>query len=211
VSANTSHLAHHFESLEQQHHANVLGMWLFLATEVLVFGGLFGAYTVYRLVYPEAWSAGSRALNPWFGGGNTLVLLTSSFTMALGVWCAQTGRSKELTGCLLLTALLGVAFLVSKGFEYHEDYEKRLVPGLNFDAAEWASPRVQLFFLMYYLMTGLHAIHMIVGLGILLALAHYAWRGHYGPEHYAPVEVGGLYWHFVDVIWIFLLPLLYLV
>src|SRR5581483_7802074 len=246
LSASTAHLAHHFESLEQQHNANVLGMWLFLTTEVMVFGGLFGAYAVYRNVYPLEWAAGSHELSPWFGGGNTLVLLTSSFTMALAVHAAQVGRRGQLVGFLLLTALLGTAFLVIKGFEYHQDYEEKLVPGENFKTG-WGVPRerrahrpdlgpeppgaqsqapgepiaastgpetagqefgrrVQLFFLMYYLMTGLHALHMIIGLGILLTLAVLAWRGNYGPDYYSPVEVGGLYWHFVDVIWIFLLP-----
>ncbi len=249
MSAKASPLAHHFENLEQQHQAGILGMWLFLATEVMVFGGLFAAYTVYRYAYPTAWAAGSHELNAWIGGGNTLVLLTSSFTMALGVYFAQTGKRQELVACLLLTALLGIAFLVIKGFEYHQDYVEGLVPGINFNPADWPRPRraevqgeltphpaqaqgpgepiaassgppgdfqdlgrqVQLFYLMYYIMTGLHAVHMLVGLGILFTLALLAWRGHYGPEYYSPVEVGGLYWHFVDVIWIFLLPLLYLV
>jgi cytochrome c oxidase subunit 3 len=252
VSAKTSPLAHHFENLEQQHHANVLGMWLFLATEVLVFGGLFAAYTVYRVIYPAAWSAGSRELNIWIGGGNTLVLLTSSFTMAMGVYYAQTGNRHRLVGCLLATMALGVAFLVAKGFEYYQDYEEKLIPGLNFTSRTWGEPRerraelpnqgpgplgaagevrgapqagsagppgdqqeldrrVQLFFLMYYIMTGLHAVHLIVGLCILAVLGHYAWREHYTPEYYTPIEVGGLYWHLIDVIWIFLLPMLYLV
>src|SRR5438067_199547 len=122
LPANPTLLAHHFEDLEQQHGAASLGMWIFLGTELMVFGGLFTAYTVYRCVYPAAFAAGSHELNVWFGGVNTLVLLTSSFTMALAVWAAQVGRRRMLAWCLVLTALLGTAFMVINGFEYHEDY-----------------------------------------------------------------------------------------
>ena len=228
-------LAHHFESLEQQHEAASLGMWVFLGTEVMVFGGLFTSYTVYRWLYPEAFAAASRHLVVWIGGFNTLVLLTSSLTMALGVYAAQTARRQMLVRCLLLTALLGLAFLVVKGFEYHIDYEEDLIPVFAFDESKFPPPehvsgertagtpqlaeeeralfprRVQMFFVFYYVMTLLHALHLIIGIGILLWLAHLAWRGRFTPDYYSPVEVGGLYWHFVDVVWIFLLPLLYLV
>jgi cytochrome c oxidase subunit 3 len=221
---NEAHLAHHFESLEQQHESATLGMWLFLGTELMVFGGLFTGYTVYRWMYPNAFAAGSGHLNVWFGGVNTLVLLTSSLTMALAVHAAQTGRRDRLLWCLALTAALGTAFLVIKGFEYHADYVDKLVPKLAFDDAEWVAPegaraleaeffpqRVQLFLMFYYIMTGLHAVHLIIGIGILLVLCAVARRGRFTPDYYSPVEVGGLYWHFVDVIWIFLLPLLYLI
>jgi cytochrome c oxidase subunit 3 len=235
ASAEHDVLAHHFENLEQQHDAASLGMWAFLATEVMVFGGLFTGYTVYRWLYPEAFATASRHLNVWFGGVNTLVLLTSSLTMVLGVHAAQTGRRQALVRCLLLTALLGTAFLVIKGFEYYGDYVDNLIPGLAFDESEWQPParvsgegkagtpqvraeegalfpqRVKLFFVFYYVMTGLHALHLIIGIGIMLVLTLLAWRGRFTGEYYFPVDVGGLYWHFVDVIWIFLLPLLYLV
>jgi cytochrome c oxidase subunit 3 len=227
LSANKSTLAHHFEDLEQQRGAASLGMWIFLATELMVFGGLFTAYAVYRAVYPDAFAAGSRQLNVWYAGVNTLVLLTSSLTMALAVWAAQVGRRQMLAGCLALTALLGSAFLVIKGFEYYGDYHENLVPGLAFDPSEWQPPaalqhadpqeaamfpqRVQLFFLCYYLMTGLHAVHLVIGITILVIQAVLAGRGWFPPEYYAPVEISGLYWHFVDVVWIFLLPLLYLI
>jgi cytochrome c oxidase subunit 3 len=230
-------LAHHFEDLEQQHETAALGMWVFLATELMVFGGLFTGYIVYRALYPAAFEAGSRHLNIWFGGVNTVVLLTSSLTMALGVWAAQTARTKMLVQCLALTALLGAAFLVIKGFEYYTDYRDNLVPGFAFKEEEWHAPeasavpggsntlagqvmaqerelfpqRVKLFFVFYYVMTGLHALHLIIGIGIMLVLLHLARRERFTPEYYSPVEVGGLYWHFVDVVWIFLLPLLYLI
>lgn len=214
-------LAHHFADLEQQHEAASLGMWIFLGTELMFFGGLFTAYTVYRCLYPEAFAAASRALDLWYGGVNTVVLLTSSLTMALAVHAAQTNRRRQLVGLLLATVLLGVAFLVIKGFEYYHDYEQELVPGLAFRSA-WQPPsaadsaalfrqHVQLFYVLYYLMTGLHALHLIIGVGILLVLAFLARRGWFYSEYYAPVEVGGLYWHFVDIVWIFLLPLLYLI
>ncbi len=227
MSANSNLLAHHFEDLEQQRGAASLGMWIFLATELMVFGGLFTAYTVYRAVYPEAFAAGSRHLNVWFAGVNTLVLLTSSLTMALAVWAAQVGRRQMLVGCLALTAVLGLAFLVIKGFEYHGDYHENLIPGFAFDPSAWQAPatlrhadpqeaamfpqRVQLFFLCYYFMTGLHAVHLVIGITILVIQAVLAGRGWFPPAYYAPVEISGLYWHFVDVVWIFLLPLLYLI
>ncbi len=246
-------LAHHFENLEQQQEADNLGMWLFLSTELMVFGGLFTGYTVYRSTYPDAFAAASGALNVYFAGGNTLVLLTSSLTMALGVYYAQVNRRQALVNCLLLTAALGAAFLVIKAFEYHHDYEEGLIPGRAFKAKdEWLPPKLRhqpspeelrhdsdvanpteaprprqqvspeaskgdigkqmsLFLMFYYVMTGLHAVHLIIGIGIMLVLALQAWRGRYSSEYYSPVEVGGLYWHFVDVVWIFLLPLLYLI
>jgi cytochrome c oxidase subunit 3 len=229
-------LAHHFEDLGQQHEAASLGMWVFLGTELMVFGGLFTGYTVYRSLYPDAFAAASRHLNVWFGAVNTVVLLTSSLTMALGVHAAQTGRRQALVGCLLLTAALGTAFLVIKGFEYYGDYQDNLIPRLAFKEEEWQAPehaprgfwpgtwptsaeqeralfprRVQMFYVFYYVMTLLHALHLIIGIGIILVLAALAWRGRFTPDYYSPVDVGGLYWHFVDVIWIFLLPLLYLV
>ncbi len=236
MSANPTLLAHHFEDLEQQHGAASFGMWIFLGTELMVFGGLFTAYAVYRHAYPHAFAAASGQLNVWYGGVNTLVLLTSSFTMALGVYAAQIGRREMLVWCLALTAALGTLFLVIKGFEYYGDYEENLVPGLAFVPAEWTpdSPdvhrrpprellehdpyearmfpqRVQLFLMCYYIMTGLHAVHLLIGITILVIQAVLAHRGSFPPAYYAPVEISGLYWHFVDVVWIFLLPLLYLI
>jgi cytochrome c oxidase subunit 3 len=229
LPADATLLAHHFEDLEQQHGAASLGMWIFLGTELMVFGGLFTGYAVYRCVYPAAFAAGSHELNVWYGGVNTVVLLTSSFTMALAVWAAQVGGRRMLVGCLAATALLGTTFMVIKGFEYYGDYQEKLVPRLNFEPNEWAdrvppelresdpyearmfSRRVELFLMCYYIMTGLHALHLIIGIAILTIQAVLAARGHFPPAYYAPVEVSGLYWHFVDVVWIFLLPLLYLI
>jgi cytochrome c oxidase subunit 3 len=219
-------LAHHFHDLGQQHEAQTLGMWLFLSTELMVFGALFTGYTVYRTIYPHEFEAGSQKLNVMFAAINTVVLLTSSLTMALAVHAAAARHRKQLVRLLLATALLGGAFLVIKGFEYAEDYEKNLVPNLGFkdDDPQWQGHKdhdghpvtldtrhVKLFLMFYYIMTGLHAVHLIIGIGILAVLAWLSHRGRYTEGYYAPVEVGGLYWHFVDVVWIFLLPLLYLI
>jgi cytochrome c oxidase subunit 3 len=214
--ADDSVLAHHFEDLGQQHEAATLGMWVFLATELMVFGGLFAGYTVFRVYYPNEFEAGSRALNVYFGGVNTVVLLTSSLTMVLAVHAMQVGRRPRAVNWLIATALLGTAFLVIKGFEYYHDYLDNLVPILAFEDEEWLAKglhpgRVKLFLMLYYIMTGLHASHLIVGISIIGILAWLAHKGRFTPSYYSPVEVGGLYWHFVDVVWIFLLPLLYLV
>jgi cytochrome c oxidase subunit III len=212
MSTQAKSLAPHFADFEQQHEAATLGMWIFLATEVMFFGGLFTGYAVYRLRYPHAFAVASAQLNLVYASVNTVVLLTSSLTMALAVYFAKIGRRRWLAAFLSITALLGTAFLVIKSFEYHSDYMDNLVPGLAFVADDWQEPGgVRLFLLLYYFMTGVHALHLIVGIVLMLVLAVLAWRGHFKPWHVAPVEVGGLYWHFVDVIWIFLLPLLYMV
>jgi cytochrome c oxidase subunit III len=218
LASDNTPLAHHFADLDQQHEATTLGMWIFLATELMVFGALFTGYAVYRSAYPAEFAAGSGALNLWFGGINTVVLLTSSLTMALAVHETRLGRPKLAATCLFLTALFGTAFLVIKGFEYHGDYRDNLVPGLAFHDVDWLQrePRlnpakVKLFLLFYYIMTGLHAVHLIIGIGLIAVMGVLAWHGRFTAEYYGPVEVGGLYWHFVDVVWIFLLPLLYLI
>ena len=204
-------LGHHFDSLEQQHEATTLGMWVFLITEVLLFGGLFTAYVVYRIMYPEAFAAGSEHLHLVYGGINTGVLLTSSLMVALALHAAQTGERRLLVAFLLITIGLGVAFLGIKGYEYWLAWQEGLFPGAGFHF-EAANPgHAQIFFFLYFTMTGLHAAHMIIGLGIIATLAYFAWRRSYSPEYYTPVELGGLYWHFVDIVWIFLYPLLYLV
>jgi cytochrome c oxidase subunit III len=218
LAEKSSHLAHHFATPRQQHEAAALGMWLFLATELMLFGGLFLAYTVYRIRNPVAFDAASSQLNLVFGAVNTVVLLTSSLTMALAVYWAQTGQQRRMVLALLGTALLGTAFLVIKGFEYHGDYQEKLMPGLAFDAQDWIErglgaeqvKGVKMFLLIYYIMTGLHAVHLVIGITVIGILAALAWRERFSPTYYYPVEVGGLYWHFVDVIWVFLLPLLYL-
>ena len=206
---------HHFESLEAQRTTTTLGMWIFLATEVMIFGALFTAYAVYRHSYAASFEDASRHLNLLIGAVNTVVLLTSSLTMALAVRAAAMDRRVVLVRCLALTVLLGAVFLGLKVIEYYGDYKEKLVPSLAFDADEWRRPpiqprEVQLFLVFYYVLTGLHALHMIFGMTVLIVLIILARRGMFAGGNYAQVEIWGLYWHFVDVVWIFLLPLLYL-
>jgi cytochrome c oxidase subunit 3 len=216
VAANSPYLAHHFDNLAQQHEADKLGMWAFLATEVLIFGAMFTAYAAYRSIYTPAFEDASGRLNVLIGGINTVVLLASSLTMALAVYAVHIGRQRELVRYLVLTALLGSLFMVFKAIEYYGDYRDNLVPGLAFDPTEWTqypgeARQVQLFLAFYYILTGLHAIHLVIGIGLVGWLAVMAHQGAFPPDNYAKVEVIGLYWHFVDVVWIFLLPLLYLI
>jgi len=220
LSTNHAVLAHHFEDLEQQRETAEFGMWLFLATEILIFGAIFTCYAVYRLRYPHDFEAASAKLNILIGSLNTIVLLSSSLTMVLSVHATRVGRQQMLLTCLLLTIALGGTFLVFKVVEYCIDYKENLVPVLAFDPGEWTKiegaegpvqpQRVKLMLVFYYIMTGLHAVHMIVGMGLLIWLATEARKGLLTPVRYMPVEVIGLYWHFVDIVWIFLLPLLYL-
>jgi cytochrome c oxidase subunit 3 len=217
MSTNHSLVAHHFEDIEQQRDVETFGMWMFLATEVLIFGAVITAYTVYRLRYPVDFEAASSKLNVLIGSINTIVLLSSSLTMVLAVHATRMGRQKMILTCLLLTIFLGLAFFGFKAVEYYEDYKESLVPGLRFEPGEWAehtppvnAAHVQLMLVFYYIMTGLHAAHMIVGIGLLSWLVYRARRGMLTPTRYMSVEVVGLYWHFVDIVWIFLLPLLYL-
>jgi cytochrome c oxidase subunit 3 len=261
-------LKHHFDNLHQQHAAERLGMWMFLATEVLFFGGIFGAYTVYRLFYPTEFEQGSSHLNRTIATINTLFLITSSLTMTLAIRSARFGDRGGLARNLWLTFALGAAFMVGKGIEYTQDFEEQYVPGVLFQreyaraAARLAEAeaeatatlthaqaeealnkvipgqpplqrwsremalnnlgknagdpgyinpdRVQLFLLFYYIMTGIHGIHILVGLGCILWLVLENYRGMIPPANYSTVEVVSLYWHLVDAIWLFLMPLLYL-
>jgi cytochrome c oxidase subunit III len=198
-----------YGDLRQRDLANHLGMWTFIATEVLFFGGLFLAYFIYRLTYPAAFAAGSHTLNFWRGTINTAVLLTSSLTMALGDAFIKRGNRAALRNCLIATAGLGLLFLAIKASEYQEMYAKHLVPGLPFDPD--ASPPMQLFVFLYFAMTGLHAVHMVIGLGLMGWLLRLNAAGGLTARQHAPVEMIGLYWHFVDCVWVFLYPLLYLV
>jgi cytochrome c oxidase subunit 3 len=224
-NAHASALQHHFETLEQQKESSALGMWVFIAQEVLFFGGLFTTYTVYRVKYPEVFAAASHHLNVTLGAANTAVLICSSLTMALAVHAAALGRRKQIVSWLLLTVLLGGVFLGVKYVEYHDKlapcfgdgpHAGCLAPGDRFDAEavhlEGDEGReAQIYYSLYFAMTGLHALHMIIGFPILLGLAVFAWKGRYGPEWSTPVELTGLYWHFVDIVWIFLFPFLYLI
>ena len=205
-------LAHHFDDMEQQREASSLGMWLFLVTEVMFFGGMFTTYMVYRTFYPEAFAGASHHLNLVLGGTNTLVLICSSLTMALAVVGAQTGNRKMQVCFLVLTILLGLTFLGIKGVEYYHKFEEHLVPGPNFRYPEGHHGlQMQLFFSIYFAMTGMHALHMVIGIGVLTVLLFLASRGRFTPEYHSPMELTGLYWHFVDIVWIFLFPLLYLI
>jgi cytochrome c oxidase subunit 3 len=203
--------AHQFDDAVQQYEASTLGMWIFLATEVMFFGGLFAGYVVYRAAYPESWAEGSRHLDITLGAVNTVVLIGSSLTMALAVRAAQVGHRAAQVVFLVLTLVLGSVFLGIKGVEYFHKFEEHLVPGATF---QWhgANPRgVQLFYSFYFAMTGMHALHMVVGVGILITMIVMAWRNRFTPAYYTPMEVSGLYWHFVDIVWIYLFPLLYLI
>ena len=202
-------LQHHFFNMGQQLEASVLGMWVFLVTEVMFFGGLFMAYILYRSLYPDAWLAGSHELNEMLGGINTVDLIFSSLTMALAVRAAQVGSWMGQVVNLILTIIFGTTFLVVKYFEYAAKFEHHLVPGPHFDPAR--DPAQQLYFSLYFMMTGIHALHMVVGIVLMLIILRMAWKGRFSAEYYGPVEVSGLYWHFVDIVWIFLFPLLYLI
>jgi cytochrome c oxidase subunit 3 len=224
---------HHFESVEQQFDATNFAMWLFLLTEVMFFGGLFTSYLIMRNWYYPAFVEASHQLNIGWGTANTAVLILSSFTMAMGVWSAETRRKGALVLCLSLTFVLGLVFLGIKTIEYHEKWEKHHVPGLNWSDASFLNPasdpevhkdypgdqplqpdmaqKTEMYFFLYFAMTGMHALHMIIGISILGFMIVRARAGAYTTGHVTYVENFGLYWHFVDIVWIFLFPLLYLI
>ena len=211
-SAAADHaFAHQFENVEQQGEAATLGMWVFLVTEVLFFGGLFLTYLVYRNMYPAAFTAASHEMVVWAGTLNTAVLITSSLTMALAVRAAQTGDRRSLIWLLAATMVLGVVFLGVKAFEYRTEFVEHHVPGAGFQFEEPYARQAQIFFSLYFIMTGLHAIHMIIGLGIMAVMLWLSMRRPMNRVHAIRIEVSGLYWHFVDIVWIFLFPLLYLI
>ena len=203
--------AHQFDDVEQQRDATTMGMWVFLVTEVMFFGGLFASYVVYRVLYPSAFAVASQALDITLGTLNTGVLLLSSFTMAVAVFGSQTGRRQTLIGGLGLTIFLGIVFLAIKFYEYYQKYVEHHIPGPSFAFPAPYTEQAKMYFSLYFAMTGLHAAHMIVGCGLLTVLLVLAWRGKFTPEYHSPVELSGLYWHFVDIVWIFLYPLLYLI
>jgi len=213
-------LLHHFATEEQQRDSANFGMWIFLATEVMFFGGLFCAYLIYRGWYYNDFATASRSIDAALGGTNTAVLICSSLTVVLAIWAAQTSRRGLMLAMLVLTMLFGATFLGIKGIEYHDKFVEHHVPGSSFDfhdpipdhPGEFVNPQhAQIFFALYFVMTGLHALHMVVGLGIFTWLLWAAWKGRFTPEYHTPLEIGGLYWHFVDIVWIYLFPLLYLI
>jgi cytochrome c oxidase subunit III len=211
-SEEATHLRHHFATVEQQMDASTLGMWTFLITEVLFFGGMFASYAVYRNIYYDAFASTSQYMDVILGGTNTAVLICSSLTMVLAVRAAQLSKRRDLILFVILTMIFGSIFLVIKGFEYHSKWVEHLVPGFNFhyEHSQYAH-NAQILFFLYFCMTGMHALHMIVGLGLLTYLLIQAYRRVFNANYFAPVEMIGLYWHFVDVVWIFLFPLLYLI
>jgi cytochrome c oxidase subunit III len=228
MSASVGALKHHFEDIEQQRGAERLGMWMFLTTEILFFAGLFFAYTVYRLMYSKDFADVSSRLNVLVAGINTFLLLTSSMTMTFAIRATQKGDRKALMFHLGASALLGTGFMCFKAYEYAQDYEEGLVPFCtNFGQEvqheshktlmeEWkekdiAPQRVRLFMSFYFIMTGIHGLHLIIGIGCIVYLFIRAYRNTISPDRYAAVEVTSLYWHLVDAIWLFLMPLLYLV
>ncbi|MBL8821567.1 MAG: cytochrome c oxidase subunit 3 family protein [Planctomycetia bacterium] len=228
--AHSKHLAHHFDSLQQQFEAGKLGMWAFIAQEILFFSGLFCAYAVYRYNHPEVFVYAHHFLDTNLGAINTCVLLFSSLTMAWGVRCAQLGQRKGLILCLWLTILCGFGFMGIKYIEYTHKWHEGLLWGTRYHPSEEAlehafshgqegskfSPppepaNVRTFFAIYFCLTGLHGIHVLVGIGLLAWLLIRAYRGDFSPENFTAVDFIGLYWHIVDLIWIFLFPLLYLI
>ena len=232
VAAEHEHVAlpqhrHHFETQEQQREAGTFGMWLFLLTEIMFFGGMFFSYLLYRNWYYDAFVVGSNQLSIHLGAANTAILITSGFFMALGVWAAEVRKRGLLVIFLILTTVFGLAFLGIKGVEYHEKWEKHHIPGAQFDVREFVNPqayglhekplapdmaqKTQIFFFLYFAMTGMHALHMVIGIVLLGWLTWRAHRGDFSSGYVAPIENFGLYWHFVDIVWLFLFPLLYLI
>lgn len=259
-AAHGPELLHHFETAQQQKEAATLGMWAFLVTEIMLFGGIFMAYIVYRWAYPDVWAEAAHHLNTPLGTVNTVVLLVSSLTVALAVNAAENGNRSRLIQLLLVTMVLGVGFLGIKGFEYSEKFAhcagaanplawatggerlgetECLVPGRSFifpeahggegggatESAVQVEPTghsqgevvggqrtpYQLFYFLYFVATGLHAVHMLVGLSVMTWLLVGALRRRFTPAYFTPVEIGGLYWHLIDIVWVFLFPLFYLV
>ncbi len=204
-------LAMHFASLEVQHHAARLGMWLFLATEILLFAGLFTLYAGYRFLFPEAWAAGSRSLDLTMGTINTIVLITSSFTAAMAVHYAKEAKNKMVVLMFVLTLAMAGAFLVIKGFEYSHKLHVGALPGFRYHYDAIQLPGAPLFFTVYWLSTGLHAFHVIVGMCVLAWITTKAAKNQFSYHNYTAVELGSMYWHLVDLVWIFLFPMLYLV
>jgi cytochrome c oxidase subunit 3 len=211
LSENPAFL-HHFDSPEQQREASFLGMWVFLVTEIMFFGGLILTYVIYRSTYHAAFVAASNTLDIKLGAINTAVLIGSSLTMALAVHAAQTSKRKALLFFLVLTIILGSVFLGIKVVEYADKFHHHHVPGSTFEFKEVTDPEhAEIFFSLYFCMTGLHALHMIIGVGLLSWLLFNSWKGLYSAAYFSPVENSGLYWHFVDIVWIFLFPFLYLI
>ena len=202
-------LEEQFDEMPQQKEAATLGMWAFLATEVLFFGAMFMSYITYRHAYPHAFAEASHHTIALYGTVNTAILLTSSLTVALAVHAAREDKMNWIFRFLAISAFLGLCFLGVKGLEYHEDLDEHLWPGPHFRGD--LPPQSQIFWVLYWIMTGVHAVHVTVGVVLLSIIAWMALRRKFSAAYHTPVEISGLYWHFVDIIWIFLYPLLYLI
>ena len=221
MSPSETSVVHHpvlqvpYRDMEHQRETATLGMFIFLLTELMMFGGLFCSYLVYRALYHSAFELGSAHMHLEIGAINTAVLICSSLTMAMGVRAAQTGQRKALMIFLIITLLFGCVFLGLKGVEYYSHWAEHEVPGFNFGPhyplGGVEAGKLQLFFALYFIMTGLHALHMLIGVGLVTGVFIYAYKGHFNEHYHNPVENVGLYWHFVDIVWIYLFPLLYLI
>jgi len=209
--AHAPGLQHHFTNMTQQFETAKIGMWLFLVTEVLLFGGLFVGYGIMHAKHPEAFVAAHHHLDWRLGAANTIVLLLSSFTMVMGVWAAQTGQKKKLITFLLLTVLLALVFMGVKYVEYSHKFHEGLLPGKYYSHQGDTVPGQFMFFSFYFMMTGLHGIHVLLGIVAILWITFRAWRNQFSAQYYGPVDIVGLYWHLVDLIWIYLFPLMYLI
>lgn len=199
-----------FEDLDKQAHAARLGMWAFLGSELLLFSGLIALYAGYRTMYPADFEAAVGHNNVALGTINTLVLITSSLTVALSLHAVRAGHARRASGLLFFSIGCGLLFLLIKGIEYREHFHEGIYPGIAYHYAALPSYGARMFFTLYFDLTFLHAIHVTVGLGLLTWLALACRRGLYSPASHTPVELGGLYWHLIDVVWIFLWPMLYL-
>lgn len=211
VEHKSDHVQHHFIDSEQQFESAKLGMWIFLVTEILFFGGLFAAYIVYRSWYPELYLLASEELNTLWGGVNTVVLIGSSLTVAMAIRSAQLNQIKGLIYNLYITIGLACVFMVIKFFEYSHKFHLGIYPGSYYTYEGIAHEKANIFFSIYYMMTGVHGLHVTIGIGLMIWLVVKAKRGVFHSGYYTPVEITGLYWHLVDIIWIFLFPLLYLI
>ncbi len=210
-TAQPAYVQHHFVDAEQQRESAKLGMWLFLLTEVLTFGGLFAAYAIFRAWYPEMFLNAHKALDVGLGTFNTIVLITSSVTIALAIRSLQVGKITKSQWYLIATLLLAATFLVVKYFEYSHKFHVGQLPGhfYSYEGIEGTNPHV--FFGIYFAMTGLHGLHVLIGMGLITWMLMRTSRGDFSPEYYTPVEMTGLFWHLVDLVWIYLFPLFYLI
>lgn len=210
-SSHPAHVQHHFVDSDQQFDSAKMGMWVFLVNEILFFGGLFCAYIVFRAWYPELFTMAAEELNTFWGAVNTVVLIGSSLTVAMAIRSAQKDQMKGLKINLLITIALACVFMVIKAFEYSHKFELGIFPGEYYTFTGIDHPQAHIFFSIYYMLTGVHAIHVLVGIGLIAWIYRRASKGEFSSEYYTPVEITGLYWHLVDLIWIFLFPLLYLI